>query len=289
MSANAEIFDGAATPLVKGITLIEASAGTGKTFAISMLVLRAVVELEVDLKEILVVTYTVAATEELRARIRGRLVEARTVLRTGHSEADSVFTQWLMRIDNKDSAIRRLDLALLDIDSMGIHTIHGFCQRVLAEEVLESGHFFDTELISDVSTVRQDLIRDFWRRRLYMVDERYGSPIVGRFSGPHDLYKSIIDAENLLCTLLPEKLSFQSACDLVDESREQLKNWWQNNGVALAEQFDRAAADGFLNKKAEIGFKGWLDAIETSFKSGNSPDPEVMEQFRTLRFEFKPG
>ena len=277
MSASTEIFDGASTPLVKGITLIEASAGTGKTFAISMLVLRAVVELEVDLKEILVVTYTVAATEELRARVRGRLVEARTLLRTGHSEADPVLTQWLMQIGNKDSAIRRLDLALLDIDSMGIHTIHGFCQRVLAEEVLESGHFFDTELISDVSTVRQDLIRDFWRRRLYMVDERYGSLIVGRFSGPHDLYKSIIDAENLLCTLLPEKLSFQSACHLVDESREQLKIWWENNGAGLAEKFDSAAAEGFLNKKAAIGFKGWLDAIETSFNSGNSPDPEVME------------
>ncbi len=88
-----DIFVGAETVLKQGITLIEASAGTGKTFAISMLVLRAVVELGIDLKEILVVTYTVAATEELRGRIRSRLVQARNMLRGTQSQADPVLKQ----------------------------------------------------------------------------------------------------------------------------------------------------------------------------------------------------
>ncbi|NNF45194.1 MAG: exodeoxyribonuclease V subunit beta [Desulfofustis sp.] len=277
MTGDTEIFDGAATPLVKGITLIEASAGTGKTFAISMLVLRAVVELEIDIKEILVVTYTVAATEELRARIRGRLVEARNLLRAPESQADPVLKKWLMRINHKESAIRKLDLALLDVDSMGVHTIHGFCQRVLAEQVVESGHFFDTELISDTSTIRQEMIRDFWRRRLYEADERYGSLIVGRFSKPQDLYASIRDAENPLCTLLPEELSFQAPGDLLDEPLEQLKIWWDNNGMVLAEEFGTAAAEGYLNKNAATGFNGWLEQIETSFKKGRAPDPGTVK------------
>ena len=77
MSADFRIFDSARSQLAKGITLVEASAGTGKTFAITMLVLRAVVELQVGIDRILIVTFTKAATEELRLRIRTRLVEAR--------------------------------------------------------------------------------------------------------------------------------------------------------------------------------------------------------------------
>ena len=70
-------FDAATAPLQKGVHMIEASAGTGKTYSIAMLALRFVVEEGVAIDELLVVTYTRAATEELRGRIRSRLLEAR--------------------------------------------------------------------------------------------------------------------------------------------------------------------------------------------------------------------
>ena len=251
-----DIFDGAETVLKQGITLIEASAGTGKTFAISMLVLRAVVELGIDLKEILVVTYTVAATEELRGRIRSRLVQARNMLRGAQSQADPVLKQWLALIEDKGQAEGRLDLALLDIDSMGIHTIHGFCQRILAEQVLESGHFFDTELISDTSSVRNDLIRDFWRRRLYSADKRYGSLIVGCYPTPLALHQSIRGAENPLSKVLPAELTFKDACRILDGGWERLKTWWVKNGQRLRDGLLNADQQGFLKNEPARQYQG---------------------------------
>ena len=278
MGTKTDIFDGAATPLERGVTLIEASAGTGKTFAISMLVLRAVVELGVDLKEILVVTYTVAATEELRARIRSRLVEARNLLRTPVSESDPVLKKWLGRIDEREEAIRKLELALLDIDSMGIHTIHGFCQRILAEQVLESDHFFDTELLADTSAARTELVRDYWRRRLYQADARYGSLILGRYRSPQELYQSIRGAENPLSVLVPQERTFESGCRDLDLARERLHTWWLGHGTQLAEELSGAADSGYLKKDAFNHWRDWLDQIESSFNGGHSPDPGVVER-----------
>ena len=77
-------FNAVHTALSKGINLIEASAGTGKTYAIAMLVLRFVVELDVAIDNILVVTFTKAATEELKDRVRKRLVEARHIAQGGN-------------------------------------------------------------------------------------------------------------------------------------------------------------------------------------------------------------
>ncbi|MGI9536252.1 MAG: UvrD-helicase domain-containing protein, partial [Desulfocapsaceae bacterium] len=277
MVEKTDIFDGASTPLEQGITLIEASAGTGKTFAISMLVLRAVVELGVDLKEILVVTYTVAATEELRGRIRSRLVQARNLLREERGQADPVLKHWLAGIDNRDAAGRQLDLALLDIDSMGIHTIHGFCQRILAEQVLESGHFFDTELISDTSAVRNNVIRDFWRRRLYPAEKRYGALIVGCYPTPTSLYQSIRGAENPLSKILPEELTLDNACHALDGGWERLKSWWIENGTRLEDELTAADQKGFLKAEPARKYRGWLESIDSSFSRGDSPDSAVVE------------
>src|SRR5580700_5972802 len=86
------------TALEKGVTLIEASAGTGKTFTIAGIVLRLVLELRIPIEQILTVTYTVAATEELRDRVRKRLRNALDDLRLGQSK-DDVVAQYL-KCDN---------------------------------------------------------------------------------------------------------------------------------------------------------------------------------------------
>ena len=72
------------TGLKKGVSLIEASAGTGKTFTIAGLFLRLVLEHGLSVREILTVTYTVAATEELRGRIRQTLTDALKAFRDRH-------------------------------------------------------------------------------------------------------------------------------------------------------------------------------------------------------------
>ncbi len=151
-------FDPENTALLTGVNLIEASAGTGKTYTIAMLVLRFVVEKELDIKQILVVTFTKAATEELKGRIRSRLVEARSAATNLNNKGQNTtpqlnkIKQWLNNLDIEPGLIiQRLHNALLDIDQASIFTIHGFCQRILAEHALESGQLFDTELTGDIS------------------------------------------------------------------------------------------------------------------------------------------
>jgi exodeoxyribonuclease V beta subunit len=162
-------FDPVMTELSKGVSLIEASAGTGKTYTIAMLVLRLVVEQEMPIDKLLVVTFTKAATEELKDRIRARLADAKRAL-AGHVDVeDKTISAWLAQTLEKlqpETIKRRLDLALLDIDQAGIFTIHGFCQRVLREHALASGQLFDAELTDDLASIKQACADDFWRRQL---------------------------------------------------------------------------------------------------------------------------
>ena len=164
-----------------GTTFIEASAGTGKTRAITTLVARLVVEQGWRLDRILVVTFTRAATAELRDRIRRTLGGALAAARgrasadaaagekaEGDSQAQELVAAWERRggVDLADAA-RRLEAALHDIDRAGICTIHGFCQRALADLAFESGFPFGFEVSGGDAGMVAAAVRDFWRRRLY--------------------------------------------------------------------------------------------------------------------------
>jgi exodeoxyribonuclease V beta subunit len=134
-------FDLDAIPL-EGRQVIEASAGTGKTRTITGLVLRLVLERGVPIDAILVVTYTVAATEELRDRIRSLLLAALDALR-GAPCPDEMVAALVARVPDRAEAERRVRRALTDFDLAGILTIHGFCRRALVESAFESGLPFD--------------------------------------------------------------------------------------------------------------------------------------------------
>ncbi len=159
---------------LNGLHLIEASAGTGKTYTISTLYLRFLLgnlldkeknqPLQVD--EILVVTFTQAATEELRDRIRRRIKDARELLLQGHS-SDITLTKLLQSCHNKQQALVQLNDALKRMDESAIFTIHSFCQRMLQENAFESGILFDTELLTNESTLTRQIIEDFWRITFY--------------------------------------------------------------------------------------------------------------------------
>jgi exodeoxyribonuclease V beta subunit len=92
-------FDPVKTELLKGVNLIEASAGTGKTYAIAMLVLRFVVEQDIAIDKVLVVTFTKMATEELKDRVRSRLAEVKRVLAGYTDNVDSNVIEWLANLN----------------------------------------------------------------------------------------------------------------------------------------------------------------------------------------------
>ncbi len=161
---TAPVFQLARTELLPGTSLIEASAGTGKTFTIAGLFLRLLLERGFSVREILVVTFTEAATEELRGRIRQTLAAARRAFEAGASQAP--FLQALVEKfgGEKQDKLRLLEEALACFDEAPIHTIHGFCQRTLQDRAFESGGLFDLELVTDQTRWLREVVEDFWRR-----------------------------------------------------------------------------------------------------------------------------
>ncbi len=154
-----------------GINLIEASAGTGKTWAIAGLYLRLVLERGLPVENILVVTFTKPATAELRERLRARLLEALQFLRDGvTAEKDRYVADLVDRLGHQGMArehmIARLGLALESFDQAAVFTIHGFCQRMLADTPFAAATAFQTELLHDATEFELAAVQDFWRTRL---------------------------------------------------------------------------------------------------------------------------
>ncbi|WP_147693565.1 exodeoxyribonuclease V subunit beta [Vogesella mureinivorans] len=158
---------------LSGINLIEASAGTGKTWTIAALYTRLLLEDAPDgtppptLDRLLVVTYTKAATAELRERLRRRLVELQQVL-DGGATGDPFLQAMAHRLAAGDMPLaqQRLRAAINDFDAAAIYTIHGFCQRVLTDAAFDSGQTFAAELATDNHADLQQLADDFWRTHI---------------------------------------------------------------------------------------------------------------------------
>ncbi len=180
-------------PLI-GERLIEASAGTGKTFTIAALYLRLLLGLggeaayprAISVEELLVVTFTEAATEELRGRIRSNIHELRIACLRGESD-NPLYSALLAEIADKDDAAKTLLLAERQMDEAAVFTIHGFCQRMLSLNAFESGMLFEQQLIEDESRLRYQACADFWRRHCYPPTRDIAAVIHDVWKGPRDL------------------------------------------------------------------------------------------------------
>ncbi|WP_428312669.1 exodeoxyribonuclease V subunit beta [Hydrocarboniphaga sp.] len=155
----------ALTAPLQGLRLIEASAGTGKTWTLSGLYLRLVIERGLASDGILTVTFTKAATAELRDRIRARLQQMLDLLE-GRGDGDDFCRALQAQLPDAALARRRLVTALRGVDEAAIYTIHGFCQRVLSDRAFSSGVSFDSEIVPDIGELRREIVLDFWRRRI---------------------------------------------------------------------------------------------------------------------------
>lgn len=151
------------TPLGNRRLLVEASAGTGKTFALTGLVVRLVME-GVDLKKILVVTFTNAATAELKTRIRSRLREVLSALRDPDAPCSGDAEAFRNHFADDPDAASRIEKALLGVDEASVFTIHGFCQRVLQLSAFESGASFEATFTEQSDELFDRAVADFWSR-----------------------------------------------------------------------------------------------------------------------------
>ena len=160
-----KILDPFIIPL-ESINLIEASAGTGKSWTVTLLYLRLILEKGLTVDQILLVTFTDAATKELRDDIRKRLTEALVAFEDNHYSIDDEYTRLIVntKTSDKSELIRRLKQAKLSLDEAAIFTIHSFCQRALTENAFQAGLPFESELMDDDRELMQKLTDDFWRR-----------------------------------------------------------------------------------------------------------------------------
>ena len=236
-----------------GLTLIEASAGTGKTFSIAGLYLRLVLglgrETPLPVEQILVVTFTRAAVAELRGRIRLRLSEARSLFQRGHS--DDAFEQYLLAALPGDQAILLLEQALTAMDNAAIHTIHGFCQRLLRQHALDLGAPMECAFTDDDGALLQQAVADVWRALVY-ADGDAGKRLVACFASPDGLQQALAPLLRQPLPVLTPALDLDSLTRRqrrADALREELRIAWQTHGQVVRRHLQQACDDKVFNGK----------------------------------------
>ncbi len=146
-----------------GKHLIEASAGTGKTFNITRIYLRMLLERQASVDNILVMTFTKAATEEIRGRIDEFLREALTHWQSYTQDETNPYFYQLGQMISYEKASVLIKHALLNLDEAAIFTIHGFCKRVLSQHAFTSGISFNAQMEADDAQIMLDAVQDYYR------------------------------------------------------------------------------------------------------------------------------
>jgi exodeoxyribonuclease V beta subunit len=263
-------FDLLNDPL-EGTNLTEASAGTGKTYTITGLFLRLVLEKNLSVDQILVVTFTEAATEELKGRIRGTLLGAIQAFSGGSTE-DSLLKSLVERYRESKTAARHLREAVQAFDQAAILTIHGFCGRMLYENAFESGSFFDTELVTDQEDIKGEIVDDFWRTHFYSASSLFIRFAMSNKVSPQDLcsllgnrvaqpYLRIIPQAHVPDSSLEEQ-EFQ-ACF------KQLCQAWQSHRMEVADILKTHPGLN-RNRYRKASISGWIQGMDDYVNSGGS-------------------
>ncbi|WP_126961680.1 exodeoxyribonuclease V subunit beta [Xanthomonas arboricola] len=279
-----------------GVRLIEASAGTGKTFTLATLFTRLVVERGLRIGQILAVTFTEAATQELRRRIRERLVLAATLVpdapvgaaRAATDFADDSSRPGPLLQDAPDVLLtrailathlatgtetpaalrRRLQQAVEEIDLAAVFTIHGFCARVLREHALESGQAFAApELLANDRELLGEVAADLWRQRA--ADAAMAEDLIALWSGGPEALASDLRALVRHPTLLPAVATTTddgaALLQAVHDASTALAAAFQAHGRAFFDTIMAAIDGGILSK---VSYKPeWLTALWHWFDS----------------------
>ncbi|WP_075878836.1 exodeoxyribonuclease V subunit beta [Vreelandella massiliensis] len=314
-----------------GSRLIEASAGTGKTFTIALLYVRLVLGGQhrdddtafvrpLTPPEILVVTFTNAATQELRERIRHRLVEAAAVFRhTPAAEPPAADPLLLQLRDQYDPATwpacaRRLELAAEWMDEAAVSTIHSWCYRMLREHAFDSGSLFSLDLENDQHELEQEVVRDYWRTFYYPLDAEALGSITRYWKSPQQLHEDVrklLPESDALGSERPAPADTLSAAEA--ERRATLNAlkapwpaWLDELGPALEDAAKRKAFKGqSFNAKSRANWLGALrqwsesdlerpaltdaawkrmtpDGMAEIWKDGAPPCPEIWQALAEL-------
>lgn len=282
-----------------GSRLIEASAGTGKTFTIALLYVRLVLGhgevaqagRRLTPREILVVTFTEAATKELRDRIRKRLTEAAGVFLADPAgvtaaDADTGPLEALRASyppEQWRGCARWLQLAAESMDEAAVHTIHGWCNRMLKEHAFDSGGLFNQALETDQSELMAQVVRDYWRTFISGLDGDTAAEYLAAVPSPEALHRDLRglmalqaplpDAGTPPGTLLGEGIGARRT--LFAELRQCLPGQIDD----FFQVFEQARANKVLNgqKLQQNRLRGWLDTLAQWSECDDLSFPELTD------------
>ncbi|EPA0076954.1 TPA: exodeoxyribonuclease V subunit beta [Enterobacter mori] len=289
MTDTAESLDPLRLPL-QGERLIEASAGTGKTYTIAALYLRLLLGLggtaafprPLSVEELLVVTFTEAATAELRGRIRANIHELRIAC-LRQSTDNPLYASLLEEIADKQQAAQWLLLAERQMDEASVFTIHGFCQRMLSLNAFESGMLFEQQLIEDESELRYQACADFWRRHCYPLQRDIAEAVHALWKGPEELLRAIdryLQGEApVIKSPPPADETLASRLEKIVTQIATLKQKWNASVGEIASILENSGID---RKKFNRGNQGkWIEKISAwaQEETRGYQLPDALEKF----------
>ncbi|MDD0809440.1 exodeoxyribonuclease V subunit beta [Curvibacter sp. RS43] len=291
----------------QGLQVIEASAGTGKTWTLAALYVRLVLGHQAEglhterglfPPQILVMTFTDAATAELRGRVRARLAQAARYFAErpeGEAEADPFLQKLRAQIEPArwPECARRLDLAAQWMDDAAIFTIHGWSHRMLSQHAFDSASLFEQARVEDGAQLQLAAAQDYWRRWCYPL-------AVGDLDALTPLGR---DPAELLQRLTPlwaqaerspqAALAAQEPLQNPDQLVSQWRQWQQRHEALLAQAraawtpdwlqaLGDAAARKTLKNYRPDWLAGWLTAMGR-WTEGEAAKLELLERFSLSR------
>ncbi len=284
----ASCFDPLQLPL-SGELLIEASAGTGKTWTIGILYLRLLLGLAsnnalqrpLTVEEILVVTFTEAATKELRGRIFANIHALRRACVHGSSDSP-VHQALLAAIPDNNKALSLLLAAERQADEAAIYTIHGFCQRMLTHNAFESGSLFEQTLLEDELPLRRQAVADFWRRHCYGLPLPIARMVSLEWSGPQALLQDISpwlqgEAPRLLQTN-DANVTIADCGHQIMQLTDEVKTQWRAMADELAALITQSGVD--KRSYSAKNLPHWLEKVTAWAATDDYRFPRELEKFR---------
>jgi exodeoxyribonuclease V beta subunit len=265
---------------LSGLRLVEASAGTGKTFSLAGLYLRLLVEKPLDVRDILVVTFTRAATQELRDRIRTRIARAARLAGDRSLATASDEDRIALRIldaaaEPAEGLARRLRDAAVRMDEATITTIHGFCQQALAEHAFDSAVAFDRGDPADDRSLLAECAADYWRREVIGRSPEAARAFMDHWQTPGDLARElgwVLDTPHLrLAGPAPDQIPARVA---------QARSGWAAVAPLLQARLEAIEQAGEFHSARALGkavkAAGGVAALFQAIASGTEPVPRAL-------------
>ncbi|PKM12049.1 MAG: exodeoxyribonuclease V subunit beta [Gammaproteobacteria bacterium HGW-Gammaproteobacteria-3] len=289
---------------LSGTRLIEASAGTGKTYTIAALYVRLILGHSAKNEtpgrnllppEILVLTFTEAATQELRERIRDRLSQSARFFR-GRTDTSDAFLEAL-RADYEPRLwpgnAWRLEQAANWMDEAAVYTLHGWCNRMLQQHAFDSGSLFRQEVNTDDSELLHEVVRDYWRVFYYGFsnDDADFQTLYNLFKQPDDLFGNIrafaMNSDPVPACLAPGQ-DLKAMLTRITQARQTalqaLKQPWQQWAGEIKDLIDTAVTNKVLPAKNynAANRRNWINKIITWSTEPSEETLDIGKGFENL-------